>query len=284
VGDRGPDFIGIGAQRAGTSWIYACLYEHPQICMPRKEINFFSRERNWSRGFGWYEAIFADCAAGAIAGEFSTSYLSHADAPARILARYPEVRLIVSLRHPVERAHSSYLNDIVAGAVPTTTSFAEALPSHPEYVDGSRYARHLERYLELFGRERVLVSVFDDARRDPLAAMRRLYGFLGADPAFRPSMLERPVGAGRVPRFRPVERALLDGARAFRTRRRLRPLWWAAKRMGAGDLLRALNTRRDGQAATRLQPAERAALLRELEPDVCAVERLLERDLPAWRE
>ena len=53
--------IGIGAQRTGSSWLYACMYEHPEICMPRKEINFFSRERNWSRGFEWYEGIFAEC-------------------------------------------------------------------------------------------------------------------------------------------------------------------------------------------------------------------------------
>jgi hypothetical protein len=56
---RGPDFIGIGAQRAGTSWLYACLYEHPQICMPLKEIHFFSCERNWRRGYERYEGIFA---------------------------------------------------------------------------------------------------------------------------------------------------------------------------------------------------------------------------------
>src|SRR5438045_5070609 len=93
---RAPDFIGIGAQRTGTSWIYACLYEHPEICMPRKEINFFSRERNWTRGFEWYEQIFAECPSRTIAGEFSTSYLSDAQAPARIKDRYPAVRLIVS--------------------------------------------------------------------------------------------------------------------------------------------------------------------------------------------
>jgi hypothetical protein len=281
VRGRGPDFIGIGAQRTGTSWIYACLYEHPEICMPRKEINFFSRERNWTRGFEWYEQIFAECPGRTIAGEFSTSYLSDAQAPARIRDRYPGVQLIVSLRQPVDRAYSSYLNDIVAGVVPRSTAFSEALRSHPEYVDDGRYARHLRTYLELFARDQLLVSIFDDARRDPLAAMQEIYGFLGVDPTFRPSLLDRPVGVGRVPRVQWVERALIDTAGTFRARRALRPLWWTAKRLGAGDRLRALNTRR-AHAATGLETDEREALMRELEPDIRVLEQLLKKELPGW--
>jgi hypothetical protein len=280
---RGPDFIGIGAQRSGTSWMYACLYEHPQICMPQKETNFFSRDRNWNRGFEWYEAIFAECHPSAIAGEFSTSYLTDGEAPARIRDRYPGVRLIVSLRHPVDRAYSSYMNDIVAGVVPATTAFTQALRSHPEYVEGGRYAHHLQRYLELFPRDQLLVSIFDDARRDPQVAMSEIYRFLGADSTFRPAMLGRPVGVGRIPRFHWIERAIIDAAGMFRTRPSLRPFWWTAKRMGVGDRLRAFNTRHSSERTNGLKAREREALIRDLEPDVRALEQLLQRELPAWR-
>jgi Sulfotransferase domain len=281
---RGPDFIGIGAQRTGTSWIYSCLYEHPQICMPQKEIHFFSRDRNWSRGFEWYERIFAECPSSAIAGEFSTSYLSDTEAAARISDRYPGARLIVSLRHPVERAFSSYLNDVVAGVVPSATGFEQALQSHPEYVEGGRYARYLRRYLELFPRDQLLVSVFDDARRDPGAAIREIYRFLGADPAFRPTMLDRRVAAGRIPRSQRMERALIDTARTFRTRRALRPLWWTAKRSGAGDRLRALNTRNGVDGPSELAADVRKGLQRELEPDIADLEQLLQKQFPTWRQ
>jgi sulfotransferase family protein len=279
---RRPDFIGIGAQRSGTSWLYACLYEHPQICMPRKEIHFFSRDRNWSRGFEWYESVFAECPSSTIAGEFSTSYLTHAEAAARIRQRYPDVRLIVSLRHPVDRAYSNYLNDIVAGVVPAETGFREALRSHPEYVEAGRYARYLRAYLELFARDHLLASIFDDARRDPLAAVQETYRFLGVDPSFRPTMLSRPVGVGRVPRFRWLERSLIDTAAAFRRRRALRPLWWTAKRLGAGDRLRALNTRPGAGTRDGLEPEQRQSLVRQFEPDIRAMEELLQRELPGW--
>jgi len=282
-GPRGPDFIGIGAQRTGTSWIYACLYEHPRLCLPRKEINFFSRERNWSRGFEWYEEIFAECPPNAVTGEFCTSYLIDTDAPARIRHRYPEVRLIVSLRHPVDRAYSSYLNDIVAGELPPTTGFREALQSHPEYVEAGKYARYLHNYLELFPREQILVSIFDDARLDPLAAIQETYRFLGVDPTFRPAMLDRRVGIGRIPRFQWIERCLIDTSAAFRSRRALRPLWWRAKTLGLGDRLRALNTAQATERAEVLGPEERRFLIREFEPDITALERLLEIELPGWR-
>ncbi len=166
--------------------MYACMYEHPQICMPRKEINFFSRERNWSRGFEWYEGIFAECPATAVCGEFSTSYLPDPETPRRIHDRYPDVRLIVSLRHPAERAYSSYLNDILAGVVSPKQGFPEALDAHPEYIEGSRYGHHLSNFLELFCRDQILVSMFDEARRDPLATVRQIYRFLDVDPEFRP--------------------------------------------------------------------------------------------------
>lgn len=279
---RGPDVIGIGAQRTGSSWMYACMYEHPQICMPRKEINFFSRERNWSRGFDWYEGIFAECPPTVIAGEFSSTYLPDPETPTRIHDRYPDVRLIVSLRHPAERAYSSYLNDIVAGEVSPKQGFRDALRLHPEYIEGGRYGHHLRKYLELFSRDQLLVSIFDDARRDPLAAIQEIYRFLDVDPEFRPTMLDRPVGIGRIPRSQSAERSLLEISATFGNRRPLRPVWWMAKRLGIGDRLRALNTRRNGSGG--LDPEDRRTLICEFEPDIRVLEDLLQIELSAWRQ
>lgn len=277
---RGPDFIGLGAQRTGTSWLYACLYEHPELCLPRKEINFFGSERRWPRGYGWYEGLFAECPADRLAGEFSSTYLPAPEAAQRIAARYPEAKLIASLRNPVDRAHSSYLNDIVAGEIAPDVSFARAAESR-DYLGESCYGTQLSRYLERFPRERLLVLVFERTNRDPAAAVRSVYGFLGVDPDFRPSMLDRQVGAGRVPRSQRAERALLRASAAVRGNRRLRPLWWTLKRAGLGDRLRALNTTPGEDRA--LGPATREQLLSRFDADVTAVERLVGTALPEWR-
>jgi Sulfotransferase domain len=113
----GVDFVGVGAQRSGTSWLYACLYEHPGICAPIKELHFFSRERNYERGLDWYLGHFDRCPPGAVRGEFSTSYLYAPEAAGRIRAAFPEVRIMMSLRNPVARAYSQYRNAIVAGEI-----------------------------------------------------------------------------------------------------------------------------------------------------------------------
>jgi hypothetical protein len=248
--------------------------------MPLKEINFFSRERNWTRGFEWYEAIFARCPAAALAGELSTSYLSDPLTPGRIRDRYPEAKLFVCLREPVDRALSNYYNDLMTGTVPAGTSFADALGKHPEYLDRGMYARHLRRYLDHFPRHQVHVAVFDDARRDPLGFICDLYAFLGVETGFRPSMLGRPVAEGRVPRSPGVERAMarLSGLRRWVA---VRPVWWLAKRSGLGDRLRSLNTRQRFQPAA-VSPEERQRLFGHFEADVSDLEGLLGRALD-WR-
>jgi hypothetical protein len=278
---RPPDFIGLGAQRSGTSWIYACLYDHPQLCTPTKEIHFFSRDANWTRGQGWYERHFAECGPGTMTGEFSSSYLPSADAAERIAGLYPRAKLIVSLRHPLERLISSYLNDVTAGVVRPNTPLLEALQAQPDYVEQGRYATQLAPYLRHFPRSQLLVLIYEDALGDPAGFINRIYSYLGVDSTFRSSMLTARVGEGRVPRSVVLERALTRGTWALRGRL-TRGLWWAAKRAGVGRALRRANT----ASVTRpsLPPAERERLAEMFSEEISAVERLLDRDLTAWRQ
>ncbi len=115
------DFIGVGAQKSGTSWAYACLYEHPEICAPVKEIHFFSRPR-YEEGKEWYEGHFKKCEEGLLRGEFSTSYLYSEESPERIHACYPNAKLIAILRNPIDRAYSQYRNTIKAGDISEAVS------------------------------------------------------------------------------------------------------------------------------------------------------------------
>src|SRR5262245_48289245 len=103
---RLPDFIGIGAQRCATSWIYECLACHPQVYMPEKEIHFFDCE--FERGMDWYLNHFSTAHAGKLCGEFTPDYLSSPVAIERLRDLVPQAKLIISLRHPVQRAYSAY--------------------------------------------------------------------------------------------------------------------------------------------------------------------------------
>lgn len=274
-----PDFIGLGAQKAGTSWIYACMYEHPQICIPQKELHFFSRERNWSRGCEWYEQQFAACDTAKVKGEFSTSYLYDPESADRIQHAYPMVKLIACLRNPVDRAVSNYVNDIKAGSVPPSIPFTAALAEHPEYLQQGRYAAQLQRYLARFSADRILLLVYEDIRRDPLLFMQSIYRFLGVDPSFRPSHLNSQVNVGHVPRFVPVEKALNTTAGMLR-RSGYGRLVWLVKKSGIPNRVRAFNRRRAAKERIEVSPEDRQQCYLQVRADILELEALLGRSLP----
>lgn len=278
---RIPDFIGLGAQRAGTSWIYACLYEHPQVCVPEKEIHFFSRDRNWTKGFHGYEAIFEKCPPDARVGEFSTSYLADPATPERIHTRYPDVKLIASLRNPVDRAYSNYMNDILAGVVDQRTPFRGALNEHPEYIEQGCYAVHLTHYLEYFAREQILVLIYEDSLRDPIAFIKAIYRFIKVDPSFVPDMLLAKINVSRVPLFPLIDQAMIKTS-GFLRRWGLSNLWWFGKKAGLGRGIRALNTRYVASMKQGLDPSNKRFLYRALKNDIGALEDLLGRKLTEW--
>ena len=278
---RPPDFIGLGAQKAATSWIYACLYEHPQICMPVKEIHFFSRTRNWIKGYGWYEKIFEKCPIDTKVGEFSTSYLPNPDTPLRICQRYPEVKLIVSLRCPIDRAYSNYMNDIIAGIVRPEMPFEEALRVHPEYIEQGRYAKHLERYLGYFKKEQLLILIYEDSLKDPLRFIRSIYYFINVDPGFVPTMLHARVNPSRIPRSVKLDRCI-DRVRPVLRKIGLESLWWFMKKTGIGGKIHALNTRSKNDKKGPSDATKRL-IYEILKEDINSLEKLIGRKLTEWQ-
>jgi hypothetical protein len=279
---REPDFLGLGAQKSGTSWIYACLHEHPEVCIPIKELHFFSRERNWRRGTTWYEDQFARCRGNKVAGEFSTSYLADPYAAGRIHESYPNVRMIACLRNPADRAFSNFLNDLQAGALPPESSFEDAITSHPEYLEQGAYASQLQRYFKLFSREMILVALYDHLERNPLNLMSSIYQFLGVDDAYVPRMLHERVNVARVPRSVGADRLVRKAVNGLR-QRGLDRVVWLAKRSGLPRVGHRLNSRPKALARHELTPEQRHWLMATLSDEVDELEEMLGQDLGAWR-
>jgi hypothetical protein len=178
--NRLPNFLYVGPDKAGSSWLHETLTKHPDVYLsPAKDLYFF--DRYYDRGVEWYAAQFREARGEEIMGEVCQDYLFHPEAAARIRATLgPSVRVMVSLRDPVERAWSSYLYMRKHGIGPDT--FAEALRSRPELLEHGRYATGLDRFLRLFPRELVHVGLFDDLARDPQGFMDAVTDFLGVDP------------------------------------------------------------------------------------------------------
>lgn len=192
-----PNFIYIGPDKAGSSWLHEVLIRHEQVFMPEaKDLYFF--DRYFDRGLAWYSSQFSAARPDhAVVGEVCQDYLFHPDAPARIHEVLGPIRMMVTLRDPADRAFSSYLYMLKHGIEPG--SFLEALESRPELLEHGRYATHLKRFIDRFGRERLFIAVFDDLARDPQQFIDELLTWLGIAPMVLPDdLLEARLPAGRA--------------------------------------------------------------------------------------
>lgn len=175
---RLPNFLYVGPDKAGSSWLHEVLLKHPDVYLsPAKDLYFF--DRYYDRGIDWYSSQFRDAGNEKIVGEICQDYLFHPEAAARIDHTLGPVKIMVSLRDPVERAWSSYLYMRKHGIGPDT--FAEALRSRPELLDHGRYATGLDRFAEFLPRELIHVALFDDLTADPQGFLDGVTDFLEID-------------------------------------------------------------------------------------------------------
>jgi hypothetical protein len=204
---RLPNFLYIGPDKAGSSWLHDVLIEHPQVFMtPAKDLYFF--DRYYDKGVDWYAAHFEKAAGQKIVGEVCQDYLFHPEAAARIDETLDAPRFMVTLRDPVDRAFSSYLYMLKMGEQPGT--FAEALDNRPELLEHGRYGSGLARFADRFGDDSIYVAVFDDLAADPAAFIDRLLAWLGVDPF----VLTDELLESRLPASKARSNALARLARA----------------------------------------------------------------------
>jgi hypothetical protein len=176
---RLPNFIYIGPDKAGSSWLHDVLIVHPQVFMtPAKDLYFF--DRYFDKGIEWYAAHFERAGDEPIVGEVCQDYLFHHEAAARIEQTLESPRFMVTLRDPVDRAFSSYLYMLKMGQQPGT--FGEALRGRPELIEHGRYGSGLDRFADRFGSDSVNVAVFDDLGADPQKFIADLLDWLGVEP------------------------------------------------------------------------------------------------------
>ncbi len=187
-----PNFLIIGAAKAGTTSLYHYVRAHPQAFMPeRKELSFFCEQFNWNRGREWYESHFADAGSAVAVGEASpryTVYPLYEGVPARVASLIPDARLIYLVREPIARMQSQYLDNVINGL--EKRSIEEAVEVEPFYLTSSRYALQLDQYLEFFHRDRILVLRSEDMRSERERALARVFGFLEIDPSWADPLLE----------------------------------------------------------------------------------------------
>ncbi|HYC31039.1 MAG TPA: sulfotransferase, partial [Gemmatimonadales bacterium] len=221
-----PNFLMIGAQKSGTTAIYAYIAQHPQVfTSENKEPGFFAfegqpaaftgpddarGERYRVRDIERYRELFRAAGAQPRRGEASNVHLYVPQAADRIRHYVPEAKLIAVLRDPVDRAYSAYRHLVRDGR--EDLSFEDALAAEPRriaanwhphwhYLARGFYHAQLARFYERFDPRQIAVYTYDDFRRDPAGMLRSVFTFLEIDPDFLPDMSVRHNVSG-VPRFR----------------------------------------------------------------------------------
>jgi len=176
-----PNFIGIGVEKAGTTWISINLEAHPEICMSAiKEINFFNESYRYRKGINFYRSFFENCPKNKIIGEFTTAYIYSNKAPFLIKKHFPDVKLIASLRNPIDRAYSSFkFQRQIKGPLSIYRTFEELITKNPLFLERGYYYRQLKQFYELFPKENILIVLFEDIKKNPINFIQNIYKFLG---------------------------------------------------------------------------------------------------------
>jgi Sulfotransferase domain len=211
-----PNFLIIGAAKAGTTSLYRYLREHPQVHMSEtKELKFFTSRTRWRLGLRWYGKQFEGAGSALAVGEASPSYTRYPlyrGVPGRIARVMPEGRLIYLVRNPIDRMRSQYIHRVLQGR--EHRQLDEAVFADPSYLDVSRYALQIEQYLSYFVAEQLLILTTEDLRTARAATLRRVYTFLGVDPGWESPALEHEFNrTSQLHAQRQVAKPLLLGLR-----------------------------------------------------------------------
>lgn len=213
-----PSFILIGAQKAGTTWLWNNLKQHPELALPKaKEIHFFGGSEMFRKGTDWYYQHFDGLDPSKMTGEASTTYLydyvpywespsgelRHDDSlpciPELVTKELPDVKILAILRNPVSRALSAYRHYTKSGKIPLGFGPMEVALKIPMFriLELGFYAKYLKLWKQYVPPHRMRIFVFeDDVVKTPEKSIRQICEFLEIDPNFQPRKVEGRVHEG----------------------------------------------------------------------------------------
>ncbi|MDH4161664.1 MAG: sulfotransferase domain-containing protein [Nitrospirota bacterium] len=273
-----PDFICVGPGRAGTSWLYEILREHPGICMARniKETQYF--DRHFAKGVGWYGEFFQDCPGAAVKGEISNRYVFDPRVAERISSLLPQCKIIICFRNPYERIQSVYSFKIREGVL--TCGFLEAIQRDPRLIEENRYFTVVEPYYRLFGRDHIFPLFFEDISGRPEQLCRNLFTFLGVDATAQPPSMREKINRAIIPRLPGIAPLTKGTARVLRTMGMHRMLTWAKR----SEWLKQLLFKEHGYHEENLLTQEARALIDPVVgPEIDRLQVLIDKDLSHWK-
>lgn len=269
------DFVCIGPQRTGSSWLDRALRTHPDIILPSAVKETFFFDRYFDRGWDWYFKHFRDGRASGVRGEVAPTCFESGEALQRLRDHRGDLRIIIMARDPVARTYSLLLHEYAKGRI--GKDFEGALERLPRIADSGRYSVTAPLWEEVFGSANVLYIDQELLLKAPQEVFDRVCTFLGVALASLPPEALNSYGEGSIPRFWILAAIASRAALLFRSKG-FHPLVNLGKRLGLKGVFRGGD--REGLEMTDL-------LFRRLVeihgPDIDFLAARLGRDTSHWR-
>ncbi len=287
------DFIGIGAAKAGTTWLADNLRKHPEIFIPeQKELVYFNKylrllpgteNPDHGNSLSWYHAFFEPAKSERLMGEISVEYLIDKQAAQKIFQYQPNVKIILMLRKHPDQLFSLY-QYMSARGVFNYGSFEEAIKDRRDLFENYFFAKHLQRYLDLFKSEQVGIFFFDDILSQPEKLYSDVCAFLGVD-HFVPDGLRTKSNVTKEARL-PFLNHVIQKGRHFITENKLEfllPLLTYTGILPLGKYIRDKANVRPSYTKPKMSPETREYLRDFYADDVRVIEKITGRDLSSWK-
>jgi hypothetical protein len=271
-----PNFLFLGPDKSGSSWLFEILLKHPQCFVPKcKDIYYF--DKHYHRGQHWYESFFDNVPAGKRAiGELSHDYIFSDEAAARIARDLPNAKLLTILRNPVERTWSQYLYMMRNGY--PAADFADAIERYPFLLSNSLYNEQIIRFQEPLAAGRLGVFWFDELVDNPTGFAERIFEYLGIDKEFTASANKKERSAAK-PRSVLLASLTKKSATAVRKFGGARVVG-RVKHSRITDIL--YRSYEKGEKPS-MPDRERRSLIDAFGPAIEDLEQLLDVSLPHWK-
>ncbi len=289
------DFIGIGAAKAGTTWLADNLRLHPQIFIPDiKEVTYFNpylirlqgvENPAHSQPLSWYHSYFAPAQSNELKGEISVQYLLVPGTAQAIYNYNPNIKLLVILRDPPKQVFSWYRYSLQRGVI-GYSSLAEAIEKRPDMFCSALYYKQLKPYYDLFPSENIKVLFFEDIKKDNRHFFKEVTQFLGVSDYY-PATLDKKTNTTKALRF-PMVTRIIQGTRHFITKNKLEFLIPWLKMLGVVQLGAFIRDKGNVKKVAKQEtPVLSAAMEQELRhfyaQDIAQLEVLLGKDLSHWK-
>jgi len=287
------DFLGIGAAKSGTTWLADVLREHPDIFIPKeKELFYFNKylaeyelmdNYRYGKAIDWYHAFFENANEKMVKGEMSNPYLWNENAVEDIYQYNPNIKLLAVLRNPIKRAYSNYLYDKHRHYTAPQT-FELALKDRSFYLTKGLYYENLKSYFDRFPKEQIKVLLFDDLKKDNKVFLKEIYDFLGVK-TYYPASIDEKSNVTKEPRSKALNK-FIDGFRFYIKKHDLQFILPVLKKTGITPVAEYIRDKVNRKAVKGKEPLP-THLKKQLEnyyaKDIDQLEKLLEKDLSAWK-